>query len=70
MKCVPIKDGILCVSEPTFVCPHCKQGYIDIHDKYLDRINNNKSLMTKVRCPACFKKFNLTYDIKGDFVTW
>ena len=70
MKCIPIKNGILCIAEPYFKCPYCHKLYFDVSNKYLDRINNNKSYNTKITCIKCGQKFNLTYDIKGDFVTW
>jgi len=69
-KCIPIKNGILCIAEPYFRCPHCDKFFVDYNDIRLNRINKNKSLYTKVKCVKCGKKFYLTYDIKGNFVTW
>ena len=57
------------MSNTDFDCPHCKKKYSDINDKYLKRCNKNKSFTTKINC-ECGKSFYLTYDIKGEFVTY
>jgi len=70
MACIPVKDGIICVAESYYQCPHCHKLWHDYNEMRLNRINKNKSGYTKVKCVKCGKKFNLTYNIKGEFVTW
>lgn len=70
MTCFTIKDGIICITEPYYQCPHCHKRWHDYNDMRLNRINKNKSGYTKVKCVKCGKKFKLTYNIKGEFVTW
>jgi transcriptional regulator NrdR family protein len=70
MTCIPIKDGILCISGLDFYCPHCGYKYTDVNDKWLDKINKAKWIHTKVKCVKCGKKFYLSYNTKGEFVTW
>jgi transcription elongation factor Elf1 len=52
-----------------FTCPHCQKLHIDADNKYFDRINKNKSWITKVNC-ECGKQFKLTVNYKGDFETF
>ena len=70
MTCIPVKNGILCIVDTYYNCPYCCKAIYDYRDMRLNRINNNKSGYTKVKCVKCGKKFNLSYNIKGDFVTW
>lgn len=71
MPCITIStDSFICLSNIDFECPHCNKKYLDNNDKYLNRINNNKTWITKVKCLNCQNKFGLTYDYKGDFVTF
>jgi hypothetical protein len=64
-----IKDGFLDFAKTDFDCPYCKKKHVDANDKYLNRCNKNKSGLTKVKCD-CEKTFYLTYDYRGDFVTF
>lgn len=59
----------LCFANINFQCPYCGIDFYDEDETFLNRINRNKSLITKVKC-LCGGRFNLTYDMKGDFVTW
>lgn len=62
MNCIPIKDGVLCIGDDSFHCPHCKKEYND--EKYTDRINRNKSGCTRVYC-ECGKSFDVVIDSLG-----
>lgn len=67
MTCITIPNGILCMAKTDFKCPFCLQSYQDDNEKYLNRVNTNKSGYTKIKCP-CGETFGMTYDIKGDAV--
>ena len=62
MSCIPIKDGILCIGDDSFHCPHCWKEYSD--EKYCNRINRNKSGYTRVYC-ECGKLFDVVVDSSG-----
>jgi len=69
--CVPFQIGnsfgILCCSVTIFRCPYCSIEFHDDNEKYLKRINNNISMVTKVKC-ICGNHFGVTADIKGDLI--
>jgi hypothetical protein len=67
--CEKIFNGYICFANTTFECPYCNKIYDDLNDKYLNRINNNKSFCTIIKC-SCKEKFGLTGDFKGDYVTF
>jgi len=69
-KCIPIKNGILCLADTLYQCPYCGEIHDDSSEVILNRINKNKSGNTKVKCAKCGKKFYMTYNIRGDFQTW
>lgn len=52
----------MCIGDDSFRCPHCAKVYDD--EKYIDRINRNKSGYTRVYC-SCGKTFNLFVDTFG-----
>ena len=62
MSCIPIKDGILCIGDDSFHCPHCWKEYSD--EKYCNRINRNKIGYTRVYC-ECGKLFDVVVDSSG-----
>ena len=62
MSCAKIKDGIVCIGDDSFHCPHCGKEYND--EKYTDRINKNKSGCTRVYC-ECGKAFDVVIDSLG-----
>lgn len=66
---VPIKGGIISMCNVEFQCPHCTKRYVDHEDKYLQRCNRNKSFCTTIKC-ECKRKFGVTFDIKGDIVSF
>ena len=63
MSCILIKDGILCIGDDSFHCPHCGKVYND--EKYCDRINRNKSGYTRVYC-ECGKAFDVVIASLGN----
>ena len=67
MSCTKIKDGIVCIGDDSFHCPHCGKEYND--EKYTDRINRNKWGYTRVYC-SCGKPFNVTVDFAGEMLTF
>lgn len=69
MTCIKIPDGILCMVDITFKCTKCNRQYCDSEDKYTERINKNKSGMTKIKC-SCGNTFGVTYDYKGNLVSY
>jgi transcription elongation factor Elf1 len=69
-KCVSIPGGVLTLSNIAFKCPHCEHPYTDADDVYLKRCNKNKSGYTTIRCKSCGKRFNMTYNMQGDAVSF
>ena len=69
MTCIKIKNGIVCMANIEFICPKCKKVYSDSNDKHLNRCNNNKSGVTKIKC-KCGQSFYMTYNYKGDAVSF
>lgn len=67
MSCTKIKDGIVCIGDDSFHCPHCGKEYND--EKYTDRIDRNKCGYTRVYC-SCGKPFNVTVDFAGEMRTF
>lgn len=57
-------------SKTDFECPHCNAKYNDDSDKYLRKMNKNKSGITSVKCVKCKNKFYVTYNMKGDIVSF
>jgi hypothetical protein len=70
MPCITTKLGILCFANINFECPACKEIYSDDNDIYNNRLNKNKSGITKIKCECCETNFYLTNNYKGDFVTF
>lgn len=66
---VQIKNGFLDFAKTDFDCPNCKAKYSDADDKYLKRCEKNKSWTTKINC-KCGKLFFMTYDYRGDAVSF
>ena len=66
---IEFKQFFIDFAKSDFTCPHCQKMYDDTELKYFDRINKNKSWITKVNCD-CGKTFNLTVNYKGDFETF
>ena len=66
---VQIKNGFIDFAKTDFKCPTCEKQYNDRDDKYLDRCQNNKSGITKVKC-ECGKPFFMTYNYKVDAVSF
>lgn len=68
-------DGLIHISiaKIDFKCPYCGKSYRDDDDKYLNRIQGRKGKRhqgyTKIRC-VCGDRFGMTYDIKGDAVSF
>ena len=46
-----------------FKCPNCEKQYNDRDDKYLDRCQNNKSGITKIKCEC--GKHNVSNQLKA-----
>jgi hypothetical protein len=67
--CKKIFNGYICFANTTFKCPYCYKDYDDVNDKYLNRINKNKSFTTRIKC-SCENNFILIADFKGNFVTF
>jgi len=67
-ECIPIKDGWLTLARINFECPNCGNQYQDKDDKYLDKVNKNRSGYTRINCDRCSERFGITYDITGDAV--
>jgi transcription elongation factor Elf1 len=66
---IAFKHFFIDFAKSDFTCPHCKKIHDDIDLKYLDKINRNKSWITKVNCD-CGQSFKLTINYKGDFETF
>jgi len=64
-----IQDGFIDFANTKFNCPHCNKQFVDEDDKYCNRINKNKSWVTKVKCD-CKETFTLTVNTEGDFVSF
>jgi|WetSurMetagenome_2_1015567.scaffolds.fasta_scaffold54919_2 hypothetical protein len=65
---VKVPNGILCMCETLFKCPKCTCPHDG--EKYIERINKNKSGITYVKCKGCGAKIGLTFDIRGDVRVW
>jgi len=65
MTCYSIENGVVCMANIGFKCPHCEKAYSDLNDKYLNRCNKNKSGYTKIKC-ECGTSFYMTYDYMGN----
>jgi len=63
-----IPNGFIDFANTKFSCPHCNKEFVDDDDKYCNRINKNKSWITKVKCD-CKETFSLTINTEGDFIT-
>lgn len=63
MRHIQIKDGILCVGDDSFHCPHCGKEYND--EKYYYRIDNNQRGYTRIYC-ECGKLFDVVIDSLGN----
>lgn len=55
------------IAKIDFSCPFCKQGYLDINGKYLDRCNKNQSFTTRIKC-TCGNWFGMCYEYTGQAV--
>jgi len=66
---VQISNGFLDFSKIDFGCPKCGKKYVDNDDKYLNRCNKNKNFSTRIKC-ECGSKFFMTYNYRGDAVTF
>lgn len=65
MTCVKINNGIICFSKTDFKCPHC--NCLHNETKQIEqRMNKNKSNITKIKCKQCSKVFSVTFDYKGN----
>lgn len=69
MICIPYGNGFVSIASIAFECPFCKKHYKDVDDKYHNRVVNNSSYITKVKCD-CGNRFGLTYDYKGEFASF
>jgi hypothetical protein len=66
---IGFKHFFIDFAKSDFTCPNCKKIHDDTDLKYLDKINKNKSWITKVNCD-CGKPFKLTVNYKGEFETF
>jgi len=64
-----IKNTFIDFPNKDFECPTCKKKYSDYDDKYLKRCEKNKSYTTRINC-ICGKPFCMTFDYKGDAVSF
>ena len=69
LQMIEFKHFFIDFAKSDFTCPHCKKIHDDTELKYFDRINRNKSWITKVNC-ECGKPFKLTVNYKGEFQTF
>jgi transposase-like protein len=67
---IKIKEIIfLDIDKVDFNCPYCGKKYSDNDDKYLNRLNKNKSGITSIKC-TCKKTFSMTYNYRGEAVSF
>lgn len=69
MTCLQFQFGIICLANIAFLCPYCMNEFDDSDDKYLNRVNSNKSAYTKIKC-SCGERFGMTYNYMGDAVSF
>lgn len=50
-----------------FTCPYCLKQYDDADEKYLNRLNRNKSGYTQKTC-ECGKTFGIAFEIIGKVI--
>jgi len=64
---LPLINGFIDLAKIDFSCPFCGKVYSDLDDKYLNRVNKNKSGYTKIRC-ECGHTFGMTYNIQSEAI--
>lgn len=64
-----IHNGFIDFTNTSFSCPSCNEKYEDNEDKYVEKINESKDFIIKIKC-ICKQKFNLTVNYMGDYVTF
>lgn len=69
MSTIIINNAIITLSNIDFTCPYCNKKYSDTDDKYLDRVNKNKSMYCTIKC-ECESRFGMCYDITGTAVSF
>jgi len=67
-KCIPIKDGIICLCKTDFECPLC--GYKYTEDDYYKRLYHSKHGFIYKTCKGCKTKLGISSNIIGDVVVW
>jgi len=66
---VLIGDMFIDFTNTEILCPDCKKDYRDKAEQVTNRINKNKSWVTKLNC-ECGTRFSITVDMQGDFQTF
>lgn len=64
-----INNGFIDFAKTDFKCPYCQKQYDDTNDKYSNRCNSNKNFCTSIKC-ECGEKFNVTYTIESELVSF
>jgi len=67
-KCIPIKNGILCLSRTEFKCPKC--GCIHDEDDYMKRLDKSENGLIYRHCKGCQSMLGITFDICSDIQVW
>ena len=68
MKCIPIKNGIICISKTDFKCPKCECPHTE--DDYYSRIEKSKTGLIYKKCKGCKSMLGITSDVRGDIHAW
>jgi len=66
---VLIGDTFVDFANSDIICPNCNHNHKDKADKVTDRINRNKTWITKLTC-ECSTRFKITVCYTGDFETF
>jgi len=64
-----LDNAFIDLTDHKFHCPYCNSQYFDYESNYMQRINKNKSGITKVKCD-CENTFHLTMDMQGNYQTF
>lgn len=65
---IRIRDGFIDFGGTEYSCPHCQQKHEDAKGKMIDKCNNKG--FAKTQCRGCKRYFYVSYDMKGEFVTF
>lgn len=67
MKVIPIKNGILHISENKAICPHCTKH---APDELMDKLHDSDRMIIRHKCKGCKRFIGITADLPGDLIAY